>query len=172
MRPVVQAHLCARSAHRLSAAWGSILLTAPSPGSPRHSEDLACEEDICADCIEGRVDDQDRRPLSRHPPMPPEWSNHDRTRPHIDFANLPSPAEGMLVTLFITVRKVAGPGLLLARPGRYRRPGREPMHGQAVPFVDHHEPRQAARPRQARHLGTQPLTSHRGTAERGQGCHR
>ena len=27
--------------------------------------------------------------------------------PHIDFANLPAPAEGILVTLFITVRKVA-----------------------------------------------------------------
>ena len=27
--------------------------------------------------------------------------------PYIDFANLPSPAEGFLVTLFITVRKVA-----------------------------------------------------------------
>jgi len=27
--------------------------------------------------------------------------------PHIDFANLPTPAEGILVTLFITVRKVA-----------------------------------------------------------------
>ena len=27
--------------------------------------------------------------------------------PRIDFANLPSPAEGFLVTLFITVRKVA-----------------------------------------------------------------
>src|SRR5436309_10605491 len=27
--------------------------------------------------------------------------------PRIDFANLPAPAEGFLVTLFITVRKVA-----------------------------------------------------------------
>lgn len=27
--------------------------------------------------------------------------------PHIDLANLPTPAEGILVTLFITVRKVA-----------------------------------------------------------------
>jgi catechol 2,3-dioxygenase-like lactoylglutathione lyase family enzyme len=27
--------------------------------------------------------------------------------PHIDFANLPEPAEGILVTMFITVRKVA-----------------------------------------------------------------
>ena len=27
--------------------------------------------------------------------------------PRIDFANLPAPAEGILVTLFITVRKVA-----------------------------------------------------------------
>ena len=37
-----------------------------------------------------------------------EWSNHDRPRaPRIDFANLPAPAEGILVTLFITVRKVA-----------------------------------------------------------------
>ena len=27
--------------------------------------------------------------------------------PYIDFANLPTPAEGFLVTLFITVRKVA-----------------------------------------------------------------
>jgi hypothetical protein len=27
--------------------------------------------------------------------------------PHIDFANLPTPAEGFLVTLFLTVRKVA-----------------------------------------------------------------
>jgi catechol 2,3-dioxygenase-like lactoylglutathione lyase family enzyme len=27
--------------------------------------------------------------------------------PRIDFANLPTPAEGLLVTLFITVRKVA-----------------------------------------------------------------
>lgn len=27
--------------------------------------------------------------------------------PRIDFANLPVPAEGILVTLFITVRKVA-----------------------------------------------------------------
>ena len=27
--------------------------------------------------------------------------------PHIDFANLPAPADGFLVTLFITVRKVA-----------------------------------------------------------------
>jgi predicted enzyme related to lactoylglutathione lyase len=27
--------------------------------------------------------------------------------PRIDFANLPAPAEGLLVTLFITVRKVA-----------------------------------------------------------------
>src|SRR5262245_23243449 len=27
--------------------------------------------------------------------------------PRIDFANLPTPAEGILVTLFITVRKVA-----------------------------------------------------------------
>ncbi|HEX7265970.1 MAG TPA: VOC family protein, partial [Streptosporangiaceae bacterium] len=27
--------------------------------------------------------------------------------PNIDFANLPAPAEGILVTLFITVRKVA-----------------------------------------------------------------
>jgi hypothetical protein len=27
--------------------------------------------------------------------------------PSIDFANLPAPAEGILVTLFITVRKVA-----------------------------------------------------------------
>jgi hypothetical protein len=27
--------------------------------------------------------------------------------PHIDFANLPNPEDGFLVTLFITVRKVA-----------------------------------------------------------------
>jgi hypothetical protein len=27
--------------------------------------------------------------------------------PHIDFADLPSPEEGILVTLFITVRSVA-----------------------------------------------------------------
>ena len=27
--------------------------------------------------------------------------------PRIDYANLPTPAEGILVTLFITVRKVA-----------------------------------------------------------------
>jgi hypothetical protein len=40
-----------------------------------------------------------------------EWSNHDRPRAAIDFANLPAPAEGILVTLFITVRKVAGPGI-------------------------------------------------------------
>jgi catechol 2,3-dioxygenase-like lactoylglutathione lyase family enzyme len=29
------------------------------------------------------------------------------TSPHIDFADLPTPAEGILVTLFLTVRKVA-----------------------------------------------------------------
>jgi hypothetical protein len=27
--------------------------------------------------------------------------------PHIDYANLPAPTEGFVVTLFITVRKVA-----------------------------------------------------------------
>jgi len=40
--------------------------------------------------------------------MPPEWSSLV-TQPasRIDFANLPTPEEGILVTLFITVRKVA-----------------------------------------------------------------
>ena len=33
--------------------------------------------------------------------------SHDRTRALIDYANLPAPAEGIVVTLFITVRKVA-----------------------------------------------------------------
>ncbi|MEU4482505.1 VOC family protein [Micromonospora sp. NPDC023966] len=37
---------------------------------------------------------------------PPEWRN-PRTEPAPDFANLPAPAEGILVTLFITVRDVA-----------------------------------------------------------------
>ena len=27
--------------------------------------------------------------------------------PHIDYANLPAPAEGIVVTMFITVRSVA-----------------------------------------------------------------
>ena len=30
--------------------------------------------------------------------------------PRIDFANLPPPAEGILVTLFIIVRTAPGPG--------------------------------------------------------------
>jgi len=40
--------------------------------------------------------------------MPPKWSNlMTEPAPRIDFANLPAPAEGILVTLFITVQKVA-----------------------------------------------------------------
>jgi catechol 2,3-dioxygenase-like lactoylglutathione lyase family enzyme len=63
--------------------------------------------DVCAGHIEGRVDDQNRS-ISQHPPIPPEWSNHmTEPAPRIDFANIPAPAEGILVTLFITVRKVA-----------------------------------------------------------------
>ena len=40
--------------------------------------------------------------------MLPEWSLVvTQPSPHIDFANLPEPKEGILATLFITVRKVA-----------------------------------------------------------------
>jgi catechol 2,3-dioxygenase-like lactoylglutathione lyase family enzyme len=39
---------------------------------------------------------------------PPEWSNPmTEPAPKIDFANLPAPEEGFVVTMFITVRKVA-----------------------------------------------------------------
>ena len=63
--------------------------------------------DVFAGHIEGRVDDQNRS-LSQYPPIPPEWSNlMTEPAPRIDFANLPTPAEGFLVTLFITVRNVA-----------------------------------------------------------------
>jgi hypothetical protein len=40
--------------------------------------------------------------------MPPEWRNLiTEPTPRLDLANLPAPTEGILVTLFITVRKVA-----------------------------------------------------------------
>jgi catechol 2,3-dioxygenase-like lactoylglutathione lyase family enzyme len=68
----------------------------------------ACRR-VCCDHIEGRVEEQDR-----HHDEPTSARPAERTRsvmaeaaPHIDFANLPTPAEGFLVTLFITVRKVA-----------------------------------------------------------------
>ena len=40
--------------------------------------------------------------------VPPNGSElMTESAPHIDFASLPAPREGILVTLFITVRKVA-----------------------------------------------------------------
>src|SRR6201999_1795532 len=43
-----------------------------------------------------------------HPPIPPEWRIlMTEPAPRIDFANLPNPEDGFLMTLFITVRKVA-----------------------------------------------------------------
>ena len=54
-----------------------------------------------------RVEDQDAERLPV-PAMPPERSNlMTEPEPRIDVANLPAPAEGILVTLFLTVRKVA-----------------------------------------------------------------
>jgi hypothetical protein len=68
------------------------------------------------------------------------------SQPRNDFASFPAPAEGILVAMFITVRKVAIAGLLLPRPGRHRHPGGEPVHCQAGQLVDHHESRRAAHP--------------------------
>jgi hypothetical protein len=42
--------------------------------------------------------------------------------PYIDVANLPAPAEGIVVTMFITVRSVARSRDLYSRPGRHRGP--------------------------------------------------
>src|SRR4029450_496495 len=43
----------------------------------------------------------------RCPLTPPQWSTMAEPAPRIDYATLPTPAEGLLVTLFLTVRKVA-----------------------------------------------------------------
>lgn len=45
--------------------------------------------------------------ISRVLPKLPEWSSLMTEPARIDVANLPAPADGFLVTLFITVRKVA-----------------------------------------------------------------
>ena len=74
--------------------------------------------------------------------------------PRVDFANLPAPAGGILVTLFITVRKVARSRDLYSR-----------VLGGTVVLDENPcivklsnswiivNPRWAAHPRQARHLG-------------------
>jgi hypothetical protein len=50
----------------------------------------------------------------------------------IDYANLPTPIEGFLVTLFITVRKVArSRAFYCGRTGRDSRPRGEPLHREA-----------------------------------------
>ena len=58
--------------------------------------------------------------------------------PRIDVANLPEPTEGILVTLFITVRNVARSRDFYLRImcGTVVL-GREPVHRQVVQFVDH-----------------------------------
>ena len=64
-----------------------------------------------------------RRAESRRVRRPDPGNGQRMTEPppYIDVANLPAPAEGIVVTMFITVRG-AVPGLLLARPGRHRGP--------------------------------------------------
>lgn len=57
--------------------------------------------------IEGRVDQQDRRPKSRRLSCRRSGATMTEPAPRIDFADLPAPEEGILVTLFITVRSVA-----------------------------------------------------------------
>ena len=74
--------------------------------------------------------------------------------PGIDSANLPLPNEGILVTLFITVRKVARSRDFYSRVlGGTVVMDENPLHGEAVQFVDHHEPRRAAHSGQAGYLG-------------------
>jgi hypothetical protein len=49
----------------------------------------------------------------------------------IDYADLPTPAERLMVTLFNhRPQCCAVPGLALAGPGRHGRPGGEPVHHQ------------------------------------------
>src|SRR5258708_17900900 len=50
---------------------------------------------------------RDRRSMSPGPPRRRSGAAMTESAPRIDYANLPSPTEGLLVTLFITVRKVA-----------------------------------------------------------------
>jgi catechol 2,3-dioxygenase-like lactoylglutathione lyase family enzyme len=73
--------------------------------------------------------------------------------PGIDFANIPAPKEGILVALFITVRKVARSRDFYSRVLGVSRHGREPLHREAVQFVDHHEPGRTTHSGQARYLG-------------------
>jgi catechol 2,3-dioxygenase-like lactoylglutathione lyase family enzyme len=74
---------------------------------PRHPKDLAYEGDACTATLGGRIDDQGRRSTGHCPPMPPEWRTMTEPQPRDDFASFPAPAEGILVAMFITVRKVA-----------------------------------------------------------------
>ena len=74
-------------------------------------------------------------------------------QPRNDFASFPAPAEGILVALFITVRKVARSRDFYSRVlGGTIILDENPCTGQAVQLVDHHEPRRAAHSRQAGHL--------------------
>src|SRR5262249_26140069 len=56
---------------------------------------------------EGLMDNQDRRSIGRFGQCRRSGVIMAEQAPRIDYANLPTPAEGILVTLFITVRQVA-----------------------------------------------------------------
>jgi hypothetical protein len=74
--------------------------------------------------------------------------------PRIDFANLPTPAEGTLVTLFITVRKVARSRDFYSRVlGGTVVLDENPCMVKLSNSWIIMNPRRAAHPRQARHLG-------------------
>src|SRR5580704_14065386 len=57
--------------------------------------------------IEGRVNFQEARWKSHCPACRRSGATMTESAPRIDFANLPAPDEGILVTMFITVRSVA-----------------------------------------------------------------
>jgi hypothetical protein len=90
----------------------------------------------------GHVDPRHGTDLTWHLPGTPTVIRYSRRSgatmtdpaPGIDFANLPAPAEGFVVALFITVRKVARSRrdpLLPAGPGRIPDRGR-PVHRPAA----------------------------------------
>jgi catechol 2,3-dioxygenase-like lactoylglutathione lyase family enzyme len=71
------------------------------------------DREVCLDPIEGRGDE---RALRSSKPLPANAADRQRRRtersmteptPNIDYANLPNPTEGFIMTMFITVRHVA-----------------------------------------------------------------
>ena len=79
----------------------------PDQAAQDRSGPLASQDHVLLAHQERLMDNQDRRSIGRFRQCRRSGVIMTEQAPRIDYANIPAPAEGILVTMFITVRKVA-----------------------------------------------------------------